>query len=197
MSKRQRILLHGKNIIQGMQSVVFGTIDTNTQRESLLIETQRGVFRELHKRFLERAHRGEKGLASALDALDSMWSSIRTLSPGAPFLVETLGKASQKDHLRLQLQDFYLESTRLLEDGIRAVFSDQLHQLSIPPERMAKLIRILLEGLLIELAHAQNEHDLAQVDQAYADMRQLFAQFVLKNEEDPVLESAENLVLPW
>ena len=197
MRKRQKIIFHGRNIIQGMQTALFGSDSPPTDRESLLIETQRSVFRELHKRFLERAQRGEKGLSSALDALDSMWSSIRTLSPGAPFLVETLGRASQKDTLRLQLQDFYLESTRLLEDGIRAVFSDQLHLLSIPPERMAKLIRILLEGLLIELAHAQNDHDLAQVDQAYTDMRQLFAQFVLKKEQSDPIKSSENLVLPW
>ena len=189
MSKRQKILLHGKTIIQGVQSALLGAPSFDTQKESLLIEAQRLVFRELHKRFLERAQRGEKGLSSALDALDSMWASIRNLSLGAPFLVETLGKASHKEPLRLQLQDFYLESTRLLEDGIRAVFSEQLHMLSIPPERMAKLIRILLEGLLMELAQAQNEQDLAQVDQAYTDMRQLFAQFVLKKEQPPPIES--------
>ena len=196
MSKRQKILNHGRSILQGAQKVFLRTDPIHPQ-ESLLIETQRAVFRELHKRFLERARRGEKGLSSALDALDSMWASIRTLSPGAPFLVETLGKASNKEMLRMQLQDFYLESTRLLEDGIRAVFADQIHQLSIPPERMAKLIRILLEGLLMELAQAQNEEALAQVDQAYADMRQLFAQFVLKKDPRPTVEASENLVLPW
>ena len=69
-------------------------------KERLLIEAQRSAFRELHRRFVERANRGEKGLPSALDALDSMWLSIRELQVGAPLLVETLSLATQTGPLR-------------------------------------------------------------------------------------------------
>ena len=63
---------------------------------------------------------------------------------------------------------------------------------------MAKLIRILLEGLLIELVHAQNEEQLAQLDQAYADFRMLFQSFVLQDEPSIVNQGTEeDIVLPW
>ena len=164
--------------------------------QSALIEAQRTVFRTLHLRFLEKSQQGDQGLDAALEALDSIWSSVRNLSDAAPFIVETL--STKTPHVQVRLQDFYQESTKLLEDGIRIVFSEDIAQLTIPPQRMAKLIRILLEGLLIELMHAQNEEQLEQLDQAYADFRMLFRSFVLKNPEpDLIPGSEEDIVLPW
>ena len=105
---------------------------------------------------------------------------------------------SQQKDVKMRLQDFYQESTKLLENGIRAVFKEELERLSIPPQRMAKLIRILLEGLLMELAQIQNEEQLEQLDQAYADIRTLFERFVLSevpNNPSPI--SDQDIVLPW
>ena len=166
-------------------------------KERLLIEAQRSAFRELHRRFVERANRGEKGLPSALDALDSMWLSIRELQVGAPLLVETLSLATQAGPLRKKILTFYEESTDLLTDGIKLVFSNDLERLAIPPRRMANLIRILLEGLLIELAQAHTEQELQQVDQCYADMRALFARFVIVQLEDTPSDLDEGFPLPW
>ena len=163
--------------------------------QSALIEAQRTVFRTLHRRFMERSQKGERGLEAALEALDSIWASVRNLSEAAPFVVETL--STQATPVQLRLQDFYQESTKLLEDGIRMVFADQLHLLSIPPQRMAKLIRILLEGLLMELVQAQNEEQLNQLDQAYADLRMLFRSFVLQNPHPTSSTIEEDIVLPW
>ena len=164
--------------------------------QSAIIEAQRTVFRTLHRRFLEKAQQGEKGIKAALEALDSIWSSVRNLSDAAPFIVETL--STKAPRVQVRLQDFYQESTKLLEDGIQVVFAEEIAQLTIPPPRMAKLIRILLEGLLIELVHAQNEEHLAQLDQAYADFRMLFQSFVLQNQIPIVNQGTEeDIVLPW
>ena len=171
--------------------------ETRLVPQTALIEAQRTVFRTLHRRFQERANNGEKGLPAALDALDSIWGSVRNLSDAAPFIIETL--STKEPPIQMRLQDFYQESTKLLEDGIQTVFSDQLHLLSIPPQRMAKIIRILLEGLLMELVHAQNEEQLMQIDQAYADLRMLFRSFVLQNPQPNTTTntSDEDIVLPW
>ena len=100
--------------------------------------------------------------------------------------------------MQLTSRRVYQESTKLLEDGIQIVFAEEIAQLTIPPPRMAKLIRILLEGLLIELVHAQNEEQLAQLDQAYADFRMLFQSFVLQNHTPIVNQGTEeDIVLPW
>lgn len=166
-------------------------------KEKLVIAAQKATFRELHRRILERANRGEVGLPSALDALDGMWASVRDLHQGAPFIVETFALSAQDGELNNQMRSFYQESTALLEDGIQTVFAGQVDQLTIPPKRMATLIRILLEGLILELAQARTEADVATVDQAFADMRNLFARFVLNEEEFSIDPDTDSLPLPW
>ena len=157
-------------------------------KDHLLIETQRAFFRQLHQRFIERARKGDGGLPSALDALDAMWAAARELHQGAPFLVETLALSTHDSAMGRQVASFYSECTGLLTDAIRAVFADELDRLSVPPERMAVLIRVLLEGLVVELARAENEPALARVDLAYADMRALFARFVLAGQDGPPVD---------
>lgn len=166
-------------------------------KEKLVIAAQKATFRELHRRFSERARRGDVGLNSALDALDGMWYSIRDLSEGAPFVVETLSLSAQDGELNAQMRFFYKESTDLLEDGITQVFAGQLEQLTVPPKRMATLIRILLEGLILELAQARSENDLEIVDQAYSDIRNLFARFVLQEDDFSIDPDTDSLPLPW
>ncbi len=170
-------------------------------KEKLLLEAQKATFRELHRRISDGAERGQVGLRAALSALDSMWESIRDLREGAPFVVETLSLAGQKKELRPHIHSFYQESTALLSDGIERVFADDIHRLAIPPERMAVLLRIVLEGLTVELAHVQDSSDLRIVDQAYADMRKLFGDFVLLKEAHEELDTASTkeleIPLPW
>jgi hypothetical protein len=161
----------------------------------LLLESQHAGYVELHRRFTERAQRGEGGLASALDALDAMWAMIRQLRAGAPAVLQTLSnEAVQERRAR-----FYLESTRLLEDAIRAVFASNLGELAVPPQRTAVLVRVALEGLVVELAQARNADDVATVDQAYADFRALFERFVLHGEKGPAIAeiALEPIALPW
>lgn len=192
--KKRTLLIRG---FGALEKIFRSSIhDEHFAPKAALIEAQRTVFRTLHRRFLEKSQQGEKGIDAALEALDSIWSSVRNLSDAAPFIVETLSTTTP--HVQLRLQDFYQESTKLLEDGIRVVFSEDIAQLTIPPQRMAKLIRILLEGLLIELMHAQNEEQLEQLDQAYADFRMLFRSFVLQNPH-PMTQTnpQEGIVLPW
>lgn len=168
-------------------------------KEDLLIEAQRAAFREMHLRFTERARRGEKGLEAALDALDAMWRTVRELRGGAPFIVETLAMASHDGPLNRRLARFYVESTSLLEDAIRQVFADELDRLAISPDRMAVLIRVLLEGLTVELAQARTDEEAARVDQAYLDFRELFERLVLSGQTltAPAAQGVAPVPLPW
>jgi len=167
-------------------------------KEHLLIEAQRATFKQIHKRFAERTQRGDRGLAAALDAFDAMWDSVRALRAVAPFIVETLALVSQDGDLGTELEQFYNDSTGLLEDGIRRVFQEDLGALALPPGRMAVLIRIALGGLVLELSRSRSDQSLKQVDQAYADIRLLFERFALasaKRSEDT--NSNDALPLPW
>ncbi|NOY26821.1 MAG: TetR/AcrR family transcriptional regulator [Oligoflexia bacterium] len=168
-------------------------------KEDLLIEAQRVAFRELHRRFSERAKRGDRGLEAALDALDAMWRSIRGLRGGAAFIVETLAMASHNGALSQRISSLYGESTQLLDEAIQLVFADELQDLAVSPDRMAVLIRVLLEGLTVELAQAHTAEDAARVDQAYRDFRELFERYVLSGHRmsAPDPETLGPVPLPW
>lgn len=163
----------------------------------LFMDSQHAAYVQLHRRFTERAGRGDGGLGSALEALDAMWGTIRLLRSGAPAVLLTLSSADQT--VQQRRERFYLDSTRLLEDAIRRVFANDLGQLAVPPERVAVLVRVVVEGLVVELAQARDAADVARVDQAYADLRAMFAAFVLQGEDGPGAEALalEPIPLPW
>lgn len=163
----------------------------------LLMESQHRAYVELHRRFTERADRGDGGLASALDALDAMWENVRQLRAGAPAILRTLSNPDttvQDRRLR-----FYADSTDLLEDAIRAVFAADLGHLAMPPERLAILVRVGIEGLVVELAQARTPEDVARVDQAYADIRAMFTHVVQLGEAVPAPPALplDPIPLPW
>ena len=167
-------------------------------KEHLLIEAQRATFKQIHKRFAERTQRGDRGLGAALDAFDAMWDSVRTLRAVSPFIVETLALVSQDGDLGTELERFFADSTGLLEDGIRRVFQEDLSALTLPPDRMAVLIRIALGGLVLELSRTRSDNSLKQVDQAYADIRLLFERFVLAStQKSDAANTSDALPLPW
>ncbi len=173
------------------------TLRPSAIRDHLLIEAQQATYRQLHQRFTERASRGETGLDNALDALDAMWLNIRRLRAGAPSIMKTL--SSPHGDVQAKLEHFYTESTELLEDAIRHVFREDLGQLAVPPDRMAVLVRVLLEGLVVELAQARDADDVVAADQAYADLRGLFERFVLLGDSGPAVDPVElePIPLPW
>ena len=149
-------------------------------KEHLLIEAQRATLRQLHKRFDDRFGKGEKGLATALDALDSLYDALREMRALAPFMVETMSLVTQGGPLAEDAERFYDESMELLENGIRRTFEDDEARLTLPPERLARLVRVCVHGLLVELAYAQADDDLDAVDQSYRDLRALFERTVFR-----------------
>lgn len=185
----ERARLHAQRLAEE------GSPRAATAADVLLMESQQAAYIQLHRRFTERASRGEGGLDSALDALDAMWETIRQLRASAPAILMTLSNAEEEvQHRRAR---FYAESTRLLEDAIRVVFASDLGQLAVPPERVARLVRVALEGLVVELAQARSAEDVAAIDQAYADLRALFARFVLAPGATVEAVTLEPIPLPW
>jgi hypothetical protein len=162
----------------------------------LLLETQQSVYAQLHARWTERAQRGDGGLRSALEALDAMWDTVRQLRAAAPTVLSTL--SNPVSTVQERRARFYVESTSLLEDAIRHVFAQDLGALALPPERLAVLIRITIEGLVVELAQARDPQDVAVVDRAYLDLRALFERFLLGDggATAPTVELGP-IPLPW
>lgn len=166
-------------------------------KESLLLETQRTIFRELHTRITKQASTSDNPMSNALDALDSMWATIQEMKATAPFIVETLMLRRGDGEINGQIRTFYQESTNLLEDGIRTVFANKLSELVISPERMSVLIRVLLSGLVVEMAGATTDKERTELNQAYRDFRALFQDFVVMSDQWDVDETTDSVPLPW
>jgi AcrR family transcriptional regulator len=152
-------------------------------KEHLLIEAVRATFRQLHQRFDERFRKGERGIGPALEALDALWDTVRDMAAWAPFMVETMSLATQHGQIRDDLFAFYAESGQLLERGIREVFPDR--RTPVPPERLARLVRLALHGLVVELAYARTDEERAAVDQSYRDLRDLFERLMVSEGGPP------------
>ena len=148
-------------------------------KEHLLIEAQRLTFRQVHARIEERISHGEAGMPTALEGLDAIWSTVREMRAWAPFMVETMSLSSSDEPIRLRLDAFYSESEDLLTRAIERLFAGERERMSMPPERLARLVRITLHGLIFELAYARDDADLKKVDAAYADLRESFATIAL------------------
>ena len=76
------------------------------------------------------------------------------------------------------LDAFVIESTTLLEQGITRMFDEEPDRLSLPPERLARLVRTSMYGLICELALARDADAMQQVDQTYQDLRTTFSALV-------------------
>lgn len=148
-------------------------------KDELLLEAQRVAFRRLHDAFDARFEQGDVGLDTALEALDALWESVREIRSWAPFLLETMSLTAQYGPIRRQLDAFYDEVTTLLEDGVRRVFAADADRMSLPPERLALIVRTTVHGLVVELAFARTPQDLARLDQVYQDLRWIFTQVAL------------------
>lgn len=140
-------------------------------KEHLLIEAVRSTFRQLHRRFDDRFRQGDRGLATALEGLDALWEAVRDMQAWTPFMVEIMTLATKPGPLRDDLFAFYAESETLLVKGIGDVFGERP---VVPAERLARLVRVGLHGLVVELAYARTEADSAAVERSYQDLRELF-----------------------
>jgi AcrR family transcriptional regulator len=148
-------------------------------KEHLLIEAQRATFQRIHTEFEARFESGERGLSTALEGIDALWSAFCDMQAWTPFIVETMSLAGQDRPIRPFIDEFYAESTQLLERGIRNVFAEQSTQMVMPPERLAMVIRTALHGLVLELTLARTPRQIDKVNQAYTDLRNMFARVVL------------------
>lgn len=140
-------------------------------KEHLLIEAQRATFLQVHRRFEARWTRGDRGIHTATEAFEALWTALLDMKSWAPFMVEVLSMTTHDDALRRHADDFNSEVMDLLVKGIRELFADDLSALRLPPERVARVIHTTLCGLVVELAQARTQEEVHVVDQTARDFK--------------------------
>lgn len=144
-------------------------------KEHLLIETWRVTFRKVFEAFEDNYHQGSRGLGAVLASMDALWLSVHDMRQAAPFVVEVLSLVSQNGPIRPHFDDLDREAMALLERGLSRLYAEQPDTLGIPAHRLARLVRIVLAGLVVELAIARTDDDVRRAEQAYHDLRDVFA----------------------
>lgn len=152
-------------------------------KEHLLFEAQRAAYRRIHEHFEARFKQGERGLDTALEALDALWLAIYEMRAWAPFMMETVSLSSQNERVRTLLHNFLDEAMTLLESGVAQVFRDEQDRLITTPPRVAWLVRAGIHGLVVELSLARTDEDLRRVEQTYEDMKRMFEHSILSNDD--------------
>lgn len=149
-------------------------------KEHLLIEAQRATFRQIFSRFADRFERGDRGMETAVDALDALWESLVTMKAWTPFMVETLSQAVADRPVRDTVDAFYDEAMDLLQQGIEQTFEHDRDRMAVPPERLARMVRVNMHGLIVELARARDEEEVEAAEETYRDLRDMFSRVVLQ-----------------
>jgi AcrR family transcriptional regulator len=149
-------------------------------KEQLLFAAQRATYKKINTEFEKRFARGDKGLKTALEALDAIWDAIYEMRESTPFMLETIGLSSDIEIIQKSLNLFCEEATLLLENGIKKNFEKEIKNLTVPPKRLAYMVRIALHGIIVELSMAKSEKDLKKVRQGYLDMKKFFKMSCLK-----------------
>lgn len=152
-------------------------------KEHLLIEAWRATFKRIHEQFESRFAAGERGLDTAMEALDALWSSLRDMHGWTPFMVQTMALATRDRALAERLADFNAEALARVELGLMRLFADDLDRLALPPDRLGRAVRTGLYGLIVELASARDDAERAAVEQTYRDVRRLLEQVVVEERD--------------
>lgn len=148
-------------------------------KDELLLEAQKEAFRRIYEEFDARFEDGDS-METALEALDALWGSVREVRSWAPFLLETMSLTAQYPPVKRQLDAFYADVMKLLEDGVRRVFASQAEQMPIPADRLAWIVRTCVHGLVVELAYVRSSEDLERLDQIYQDLRYIFSRVAIE-----------------
>lgn len=149
-------------------------------KEHLLIEAWRVTFKRIHEQFESRFAAGDRGVDTAMEALDALWASLRDMYGWTPFMVQTMAYATRDRALADRLADFNAEAQARVELGLMRLFSDQLDRLVLPPDRLSRAVRTGLYGLIVELASARDDAERALVDQTYQDVRAMLERVVVE-----------------
>ena len=148
-------------------------------KEHLLLEVQLMLFRDV----LEQVRRFTIGAQASLDhfdrTLDQVLSFLESDLDSVMALFELRGVAKRKPGFAERLDRFNDEVLALVTEGIHNTLGPMTARLRVPPDRLARMLRVLLEGLLIDLSFARDPESREKVHETFGDFRRLLSEVIL------------------
>ncbi len=149
-------------------------------KEQLFIEVQLLMFRNL----LERIRRLRGFSAQPSDvlsvALEEVMTFIESDIDQMRVLIEFQAVGVTNPRIAIRLEQFDDEVTRIVTEGIQNTLGEHTERLSLPPDRLARVLRTLFNGLIVELAYAPSEERRQLVLRTFNDIKGLVSTGVLR-----------------
>lgn len=148
-------------------------------KEHLLLEVHLQLIRDLLDRVRLVAAAETRTVEHFSLALEQVLSFLESDLDSILVLFELRSVLPGNPELAARLARFNDDVIALVVEGIHNVLGPFVDRLRVPPERLARMLRALLQGLLIDLAFARDEADRQTVHETFADFRNLLTEAIL------------------
>jgi len=147
-------------------------------KEHLFLEVQLDLLRDLLSYVRELTRSSEQRSLAQFDrALEEVRNFIERDLEQIRVMLEFHNVARENPRIASHVATFQQELIELVVTGIHNVLGPSMvERLVIPPERVARLLLQLLNGLVVDLAYAQGDEAIERVYQTFADARALITQ---------------------
>jgi len=148
-------------------------------KENLLIEVQLGLLRDLLVR-VRNLTQSSTTLLQFNAAMHQVMEFIEEDIDQLRVLLELHTAAASNPAMATRLNDFNEEVASLMVEAIHNVLGAVSDRMVLPPDRLATILRTFFDGLIINLAYAQDAEARAAVRQSFFDMRDVLASALLQ-----------------
>ncbi len=148
-------------------------------KENLFVAVQLMLLRELLDQ-IRTLTGGPSTVEQFTLALDRVMDFVEAEVADFRILLEFHQQAATNPAIAQRLVVFNDQVNKLVVDGIHNILGPMTERLFIPPERLARLLRTMFDGLILHLAYAPDDTDKEIIRETFADARALIAQALLK-----------------
>lgn len=145
-------------------------------KEHLLIELQAVEHRKVAAEIRERLRARGPSIEGALDALDQCWDALVAESGHFPFTLEVWRESLTNSAIRERLDAFRAEMLSLMQQGIVDALGPYTKQMSLPPERLARILLVAFEGFSL---HLWLSGEVTRLRRVFDDFKMLIHKAVL------------------
>lgn len=149
-------------------------------KEQLFMEVQLLMLREL----LERVRRVREVGSGAGDrlgvALEEVMAFIENDIHQIRVLIEFQAVGVTNPKIAARLETFDDEVTAIVTEGIKNTLGPATERLVLPPSRLARVLRTLFNGLIVELAYAPDDARRALILETFQDIKQLITTAIVR-----------------
>jgi AcrR family transcriptional regulator len=151
-------------------------------KETLFLEVQLLLFRDLLEQVRRLADGGDRTIEHFNRTLEQVLAFLERDLDQVVVLFEFRNVAPTNPAFAERLARFNDEVLAIVVEGIHKTLGPMTAQLRVPPERLARMLRTLLQGLLIDLTFAQDAAERRTVHDTFRDFRNLLSEVLLTRE---------------